>query len=355
MRRRHPLWQLFLARLREFYREPSVIFWTYGFPLFLAIGLGVAFAGGLPLAPAVDTHLPPEVDIQRTAEAAEAAELQRRLEADGFAARLVGAEAARQRLRTARAAVVVVPAPEGYTYIYDPTRPDSTAARFRLDDAVQRWKAGARAWPVSDQPVHEAGDRYIDYLIPGLMGLNLMGGGLWGVGYVIVDMRVRKVLKLLLALPMRKSDFLLSVLASRLVLLVPEMLLLALAGWLLFSVPVRGSLAALTVVIFVGGVTFAGLGLVLACRTEKTETVTGLINLLVLPMWMLSGTFFPPTRFPAFLQPVVEALPLTHLNVALREVVLEGATLAHVAGRLAILAAWAAASFFLALLWFRWR
>jgi ABC-type multidrug transport system permease subunit len=265
MKRWHPLWQLFLARIREFYREPSVLFWVYGFPLFLAIGLGVAFTSGLPVAPA-DGQGSSEVDM-----------------------------------------------------------------------------AGL------------PGGRYIDYLIPGLMGLNLMGGGLWGVGYVIVDMRVRKLLKLYLAMPMRRSDFLLSILASRLVLLVPEMLLLALAGRLLFGVPIRGNLGTLTLVILVGGATFAGLGLVLASRTEKTETVTGLINLLMIPMWMFSGTFFPPTRFPSFLQPLIDALPLTHLNIALRDVLLQGAGLTHVAGRLVILAAWSAGSFVLALTWFRWR
>jgi ABC-type multidrug transport system permease subunit len=250
--------------------------------------------------------------------------------------------------------VVIVPSADGYRYLYDPTRPESLAARYRVDDLVQRWKAGARAWPTSDDLVREPGDRYIDFLIPGLMGLNLMGGGLWGVGFVLVDTRVRKLLKRLLAAPMRRSDFLLSVLASRLLLIVPEMLLLALAGHFLFGVPVRGSLAALAAVVLVGGAAFAGLGLLLACRTEKTETVSGLINLLMLPMWMLSGTFFAPDRFPRALQPLIEALPLTHLNVALRAVMLEGAPLADVAGRLAVLAAWGAVSFLLGLFWFRW-
>jgi ABC-type multidrug transport system permease subunit len=175
------------------------------------------------------------------------------------------------------------------------------------------------------------------------------------VGFVIVDMRVRKLLKLFQAMPMRRSDFLLSILASRLVLLVPEMLLLALAGRFLFGMPVRGSVATLILVILVGGATFAALGLVLASRTEKTETVMGLINLLMLPMWMLSGTFFPPTRFPAFLQPLIDFLPLTHLNIALRQVILEGASLAHVAAQLAVLAAWTAGAFLLGLWWFRWQ
>ena len=180
-----------------------------------------------------------------------------------------------------------------------------------------------------------------------------MAGGP-GVGFVIVDMRVRKLLKRFLATPMRRSDFLLSVVGSRLVFVFPEMLLLGLLGILGFGMPLRGNVLTATLVVLVGGATFCGLGLLLACRTQKTETVSGLIQLLALPMWMLSGTFFSSSRFPAVLQPLIQGLPLTQVNDALREVVLEGASLAAVGWRLAILAAWTVVSFLLALRWFRW-
>lgn len=354
MNRRHPLWQLVLARLREFYRQPAVIFWVYGFPLLLALGLGIAFSGGEPGMPEFGTRAVAAVMIATSPDPVEAAALQRRLQAEGVPAQVAAPDVCQHRLRTGTAALVVVPNPEGYQYVYDRARPGSLLARYRVDDIVQRWKAAGPAWRTADVLSNEPGSRYIDFLIPGLMGLNLMGGGLWGVGFVIVDLRVRKLLKRLLGTPMRPRHFLLSVLLSRLVFIMPEMLVLILFGRLVFGVPVRGSPLTLALVIFVGGAAFACIGLLLAARTENTEVVSGLINLCMLPMWMLSGTFFSPRRFPEMLQPLIQALPLTGLNDALRGVMLEGASLDAVLGGVAILAGWAALSFFLALKWFRW-
>ena len=353
MSRWHPLWQLFLARLREFYREPAVLFWVYGFPLFLAIGLGIAFSGGEPEAPEVDIQGAPEVEVEQTPQSSEAAALKKLLEADGIKANIEGEEACRRRLQTGKTTLYIVPTPGGYRYVYDPTRPGSLTARYRVDDLVQRSKLST--WKPEDQVAREPGNRYIDFLIPGLMGLNLMGGGLWGVGFVIVDMRVRKLLKRLLATPMRRSDFLLSILISRLVFMIPEMLLLALFGILAFGVPERGNLMTLAAVVLTGGAAFAGIGLLLACRTDKTESISGLINLIMLPMWMLSGTFFSAKRFPEAIQPLIQALPLTQLNDALREIMLEGAPFGSVAVRVAILAGWGLVCFALALRWFRWQ
>jgi ABC-2 type transport system permease protein len=200
----------------------------------------------------------------------------------------------------------------------------------------------------------EPGNRYIDFLMPGLMGMNLMGGGLWGVGFVLVDMRVRKLMKRLLATPMHRGDFLLSVLSARMVFVLPEMLLLVLVGRLGFGVPLEGNPLTLVLAIVAGAMAFAGIGLLVACRADKTETVSGLMNLVMLPMWLLSGTFFSSRRFPDVVQPLIQALPLTQLNDALREIMLEGASLAQVGWRLTILVAWAAVCFTLALKWFRW-
>jgi ABC transporter DrrB family efflux protein len=281
--------------------------------------------------------------------------------------------ACRQRLRTGETDLFIEVTPQGVRYVYDRARPESLLARGQADAAMIRWKAdlkiqrsenstgetvtqlqtpqGEKSWTTCDAPV----SRYIDFLMPGLMGLNIMGGGLFGVGFVLVDMRVRKLLKRLLATPMRRSDFLLSILGGRLVMLLPEMTCLWLAAWLVFGVPQRGNPLTLILVIVMGGVAFAGLGLVLASRTEKTETISGLLNLVMLPSYLLCGTFFSSRRFPEAVQYFIQALPLTQLNDALREVMLEGSSLAQVSGRLAILAAWGGISFLLALKWFRWQ
>lgn len=346
MTRWYAFQQLFLTRLREFYREPHAVFWVYGFPVLLAVGLGVAFMNKKPD--------PTIVDVQNGPNQAEASALHERLKEAGLDAELQSEEASRQRLRTGKVALVIVPTTQGYEYVYDPTRPDGVAARQQVDSVVQRWKAGERAYPAGEVTVTEPGNRYIDFLLPGLMGMNLMGGGLWGVGFVIVDMRVRKLLKRLLATPMRRGDFLLSILAGRMVFVLPEMVLLLLLGRYGFNVPLRGNALTLTLTIFAGMAAFSGIGLLVACRASKTETVSGLMNLVMLPMWLLSGIFFSSKRFPDVAQPFIQALPLTQLNDALREVMLDGATLTDVAWRLGILAAWGSVSFFLALKWFRW-
>jgi ABC-type multidrug transport system permease subunit len=371
MTRWKPFFQLFLARLREFYREPEVIFWVYGFPVLLAVGLGIAFWSREPEPPAIDVQ-------EAAAKPSESSELLRLLKEDHLPAEIQSAESCRQRLRTGKTALYVVPTSDGFQYVYDPARPESVLARYRVDAIVQRWKAdihletsnsshvdateiprewkaGKAAWQTTDVRVKEPGNRYIDFLMPGLMGMNLMGGGLWGVGFVIVDMRVRKLLKRLLATPMRRGQFLLSILVARLAFMIPEMLLLFFVGWLGFGVPMVGNVLTWAVLILVGAMAFSGIGLLVASRATKTETVSGLMNLVMLPMWLLSGTFFSSKRFPDVTQPFIQALPLTQLNDAMREVMLEGASLAAVSWHVAILAAWGIVTFFLALRWFRWQ
>jgi ABC-type multidrug transport system permease subunit len=296
------------------------------------------------------------VDVQEVADGSTVSALVEYLRAADIKAEVYSESECQRRLNTGKTVLVVLPESNGYRYIYDEARPESVSARYQVDAAILRGRArSAVTWQATDDVVSEPGNRYIDFLMPGLMGLNIMGGGMWGVGFVIVDMRVRKLLKRLLATPMRRGDFLLSILSARLLMLLPEMGLLFLVGWLGFGMPVRGSLLTAVLVILIGASAFAGIGLLCASRTEKIETISGLMNLVMLPMWLVSGTFFSSKRFPDVTQPFIQALPLTQLNDALREVLLEGASLPSVAWRLAILAAWGSVGFVLALKWFRWQ
>lgn len=347
MQRWRPLFLLTLARLREFFREPVALFWVYGFPLVLAVSLGIAFSNRKPESVAVD--------VQETPDAAEADALAKQLREAGLEVQLLPEAECRRRLSIGKTTLFIIPEPKKYQYVFDPARADSVAARYRVEAAVQRWKAGSAALPTEDVGITEPGQRYIDFLIPGLMGMNLMGGGLWGIGFVIVDMRVRKLLKRLLATPMRRTDFLLSMFLARLVFLLPEMLTLTTVGYFGFGVPLGNHPFTLILVMLTGAGAFAGIGLLAASRTDKTETIAGIINLVALPMWLLSGTFFSSKRFPEVAQPFIQALPLTQLNDALREVMLENAGLGDVAWRLGILAVWGGVCFLLALRWFRWQ
>jgi ABC-2 type transport system permease protein len=338
-----PLKELFLMRMRELFRTPETIFWVYGFPILLAIGLGIAFRNH----PQDKIY----VDIEQHSAAQQ---LKIKLDSLGdFVVEIRSHEECADRLRLGKTSIFLIPGAT-YTYRYDPTRPESALARTRLDDALQRAAGRHDVVPTLESQVTEPGARYIDFLIPGLLGMNLMGGGMWGVGYVIVDMRVRKLLKRLVATPMRRSHLLLSIVGARLAFMFPELALLLATGLLLFDMRIHGNLVAIVTVSILGAFSFAGLGLLVACRAQKIETISGLMNLVMLPMYLLSGVFFAAERFPASLQPFVQALPLTQLNNALRAVILEGSPLTAQSLSLSLLAAWGGVSFLLALRWFRW-
>jgi ABC-type multidrug transport system permease subunit len=336
-----------LARFREFYREPEAIFWVYCFPLLLAVVLGLAFSGGPPE--------PPTVDVEQASDPKLSEALADPLRAAKFKVEVHGHEECALRLRTGKTALIVVPASAGQEYVYDPARSDSVLARQWTDGVLVRAQAGDKVPSAKDVPVTEPGSRYIDFLLPGLIGMNLMGGGLFGVGFVLVDLRVRKLFKRLLATPMNRTDFLLALLVSRLFFLLPEMTMLLLLGWLGFGVPIRGNPLTMAAIILSGVAAFDGLGLLIGSRTEKTETASGLMNLCMLPMYLLSGTFFSSKRFPDALQPLIQALPLTQVNEGLREVMLEEMSFASVAWRIGILWIWAIGCGALALKWFKWR
>src|SRR4051812_7739582 len=237
---------------------------------------------------------------------------------------LLDAAAAHEALCTGKVSIVVVPGTPR-TYEFDPTRPDSRLARSVVDDVLQRADGRKDPTAVRNARVTAPGSRYIDFLVPGLLGLNLMSSGMWGIGYVIVEMRTRKLIKRLLATPMKKRDFLFAFAVMRGLFLLGELPLLIGFGWLAFDVGVRGSWLLLLGTATLGSLCFAGLGLLTACRAQNTQSANGLINLVQMPMMMCSGMFFSSQRFPQLLQPVIKLLPLTALNDALRAVMIDGA------------------------------
>ena len=241
-----------------------------------------------------------------------------------------------------------------FTYRYDPARPESVLARAEVNDALQ--SAAGRKDPVPTKPVSssEPGSRYIDFLIPGLLGMNLMNSGMWGIGFALVDMRQRKLLKRFVGTPMRRGDFLLALASSRLILMIIEVGLLLAFGALFFHMRVMGSIAGIALIAGIGSLTFGGVGLLTASRAQKIESVSGLINLVMMPMWIFSGVFFSYERFPAIIHPLIKALPLTALNDALRASILEGTPILHQWPRLLVMVVWGGISFLLALKWFRW-
>lgn len=342
--RHHPLYQLSLARVREFVREPEALFWVFFFPVLMTIALGLAFREGGPQEVFVGVEDGPG-----------AAEIAARLDADpGVRATVMPADDARAALRRGAVTVVVLPG-DPWTFWFDPTRPESREARLVANDVLQRAEGRADAHETATREMRDPGSRYVDFVVPGLLGLNLMGTGMWGIGFNIVQARSKRLLKRMTATPMPKSYFLLAHVFGRMVFLIPEVALILGFAVLVFDVPIYGSLPALVLVNVVGAFTFAGLGLLVASRAKTIEGVSGLMNVVMLPMWIGSGVFFSTERFPAAIQPLIQALPLTAVNDALRGVMLEGAGLAVLAPELGIASAWAILSFAAALLLFRYQ
>ena len=406
------------ARMKELRREPEVIFWVFVFPLLLAFGLGIAFrnkpadvasvvitdgphaqelkrmleTGAAPTSapsPSSSTHAgtspaittpstqagtSPAITTPSTHAGTSSENVAPHVsagnaspDASGVAPRattdapkstiradILPESAALDRFRLGSYALVITPRDSSVEYRYDPARPESVQARIEVDNALQR--AAGRKDAILSTAVQssEPGARYIDFLIPGLLGMNLMNSGMWGIGFALVEMRQRKLLKRFVATPMRRTDFLMALTSSRLVLMIIELGLLLGFGILVFHMRVMGSLLAILLISALGAISFGGLGLLTASRAQKIESVSGLINLVMMPMWIFSGVFFSYERFPAIVIPFIKALPLTALNDSLRAVILQGAPLASQGLQIAVLAIWGGVSFLLALRWFRW-
>jgi ABC-2 type transport system permease protein len=347
--------QLTLARFREFIREPEAVFWTFVFPLLLAGGLAIAFRDRKQdqaiiamVAPAASDSAALRINAALTHAAAG--------DSAAIRSRNIPADSINEVLRTGTAALVVVPvAGGGVEYRYDAARPEARAARQLTDDILQRANGRRDVLPIREVTVRERGSRYIDFFVPGLLGMNIMGSSIWSLAFAIVTQRNKKLLKRLAATPMSRLHYLTSFVLSRLVFLGVELAVLLGFGSLILGVPIRGSIVTLVLVAFVGAAAFGAIGLLVSSRSKTVEGVSGLTNFVMLPMWIFSGVFFSSSNFPAVIQPVVQALPLTALVNGLRAVMLQGAGLSGVLPQLAVLAAYLVVCLTIALRIFRWQ
>ena len=335
------LYQLTVTRLKLTLREPEAIFWIFVFPILLALGLGIAFrnrpADVLPVG-------------------ATTPQLVQALAADkGLRAEQMDEAAGARALATGNILLLAIQSSHGVVYRYDDTNPDARTARMIADRAIQVAAGRHDAVEAQNQPLHETGSRYIDFVVPGLLGMNLMGSAMWGLGFAIVDARAKKLLKRMVASPMPRWQYLAAYLLSRLIMLFIEVVVLLGFARAVFGIPFRGRLAELALICVLSSLTFSALGLLVASRARTIEAVSGLMNLVMMPMWIMSGVFFSPSRFPAFMQPFVKALPLTAAISAIRGNMLQGTPLGHMMAPLAILLAWFVLPFAVSLRIFRWR
>jgi ABC-2 type transport system permease protein len=349
--RASPLWELTKARLREFAREKGTIFWVFGFPLLMAIALGLAFRSAPPERPRVALVSSPGL----ASSSMQARSAHALLESPRVQAESMSREQALQELARAKVDLVVDWDGERPIYRFDPLQQRSALARSLAADEQERALGREDRLSILEVPVSERGARYIDFLLPGLIGMNLMGSSMWGVGYSLVVARKRRLLRRYAVTPMRHSHFLLSYVLSRSFFLLIELAVLVGFGWLAFDVVARGSYALVLLIAFAGAAAFAGLGLLIGARVENTEVASGWMNFVQLPMWILSGTFFSYERFPEWLQAPARLLPLTALNDALRGVFNAGSSLWELRQPCLVLGAWCLASFVASARLFRWQ
>jgi ABC-2 type transport system permease protein len=349
-RKLHPLVELTMTRVREFLREKEAVFWVFVFPVLMTFALGIAFRNTAPDKTPVAIEAEDGVTDARVIQTRDILS-----QSADVTATVLTPDEATQALRSGKVSIVVKPQGDSFEYRFDPTRPESRTARLLVDDVLQRGKGRADVAKVGEQKVTEPGARYVDFLVPGLIGMNLMGSGLWGLGFTVVIARSRKILKRFAATPMRRSHYLLSFMLSRLLFLFLEVAAVVLFAVVAFGFTVRGSWLSLALVTILGGFTFSGIGLLVAARPTTIEGVSGLMNFIMLPMWLLSGTFFSSERFPQVLQPFIQILPLTALNNVLRALMNEGTSLSSNWMPIAILLFWFVASFLVALKIFKWQ
>jgi ABC-type multidrug transport system permease subunit len=347
-----PLVELTIFRLKEFIREPDAVFWVFAFPLLLTLALGFAFREkppdripvGVSEGPYAQRHL---VALQKS---------------PALQPRIYPESLGREELRRGKISLLVstlqVDGGEGPadrpTYFYDPTRPESRAARVEVDAALQTSAGRRDAFAANEEHVTEQGSRYIDFLVPGLIAMNLMGTGMWSISFAIVNARLKKLLKRFLATPMRKSTFLTAQFLSRLVFLIVEVAVVATFAWLVFGVAIRGPVLLFCFLCLLGGAAFSGVGILVSSRARTLEAVSGLMNLVMMPMWICSGVFFSYERFPDAVKPIIRALPLTALADGLRAVMNDGLGVTAVLPQIINLLVWTVASFVVGLRIFRW-
>lgn len=348
MKTTHPIIAITLARLREFIRRPEAVFWVYFFPVLMVIVLGVAFRNQPvesfdvdviqgPLANEIVDKLASEPRIKPT---------------------IVDPTESLDRLRKSKTTLMIAARGselDSVEYQYDPVRPGSLAARNLVDRRLQEALGRRDVIEAQDIEFSEPGNSYVDFLVPGLLAMGLMGGGLWGVGFAIVDLRIRKLLKRFMATPMRRTHFLMAMMTSRLVFMIPQIVLLLVFSYLLFGVVIHGNWLSILLVVILGAVEFAAIGLLVASRAQTLETASGLMNLVMLPMWTLCGIFFSYERFPEIVHPVIRLLPLTPVIDALRALMMDGKSISTIGPEILVILVWTVAPFAIALAIFRWN
>jgi ABC-2 type transport system permease protein len=369
------LWLLIQAHFHEIIREPGVIFWGIIFPILMSLGLGLAFTRKADVAR--------KVAVIQTSEtsAADTSAISRflgsrceqhqpsgkndyrwkieirdnKLGKSTYFFYEVGWDDALVLLKKGTVNLIIDSSNGETVYNFDPVNSDAELTYLKLSAMIG--PGNVLPAPAGDEirPLTLAGTRYIDFLIPGLITLGIMMSSMWGISYGIIEKRSKKLLRRMVATPMKKSHFLIALIAVRVIMNFIEALAVFLFAIVAFKVTIQGSISALILLFFAGNIAFAGLAVLISSHTSNTEVGNGLINAVVMPMMVLSGIFFSYHNFPDWSLPVIRNLPLTMLADGMRGIFNEGAGWSQTALPVVILSTIGVVCFGTGLKIFKWH
>jgi len=337
---RKPIIQLILIQFREFYREPGILFWAIVFPVLMAWGLGIAFTHKAEQKrdiAFIENHTQPDTlfrgIITNYAKKDSSSKehflryvIRSGNKKTGFTVyRFIPStwEKSAKLLKQGSILIIIEEKEGKLFYHYDPFNNDAQLTYMQLSSFISKGKPLEPAAEI--KPLTQKGTRYIDFLVPGLIALNLMMSTMWGISYSLIEKRSKKLLRRMVATPMKKSSFMLSQLIARLVLNILEAFIVFIFAYFYFGITIQGNFIALIILYFAGMLCFTGISILVSSRTANTYVGNGLINAVVMPMMVLSGIFFSYHNFPDVVIPYIQALPLTILGDGIRSIFIEGA------------------------------
>jgi ABC-2 type transport system permease protein len=341
------LWQLTVALFREIIREPGVLFWGILFPILMSLGLGLAFTkkadvvrkvaviNNSEMQSIVNQDKPLDDFLKNSCEQNLSGEKERwqwkyvikddKLGNSIFLFYKMNWKEAVQLLKRGTINVILLDLDGSIEYHFDPMNPDAQLTYLKLENIIGK----GEILPVSSnpeiKPLTVSGTRYIDFLVPGLITMGVMMSCMWGISYGIIEKRSKKLLRRLVATPMKKSHFLMALITVRIAMNFIESTVLFLFSLIAFKMTIQGDISALIIMFLSGNIAFAGIAVFVSSHTSNTEVGNGLINFVVFPMMILSGIFFSYQNFPDWSLPVIRNLPLTMLTDGIRSIFNEGA------------------------------
>jgi ABC-2 type transport system permease protein len=375
--RLNQLRQLTMAQVRELIREPGVLFWGILFPILMSLGLGIAFTKKADIIRKVAVILPDRETVASDSSSNLIHFLEINCETlnpddkEGYSWKLtlkdnklgnsiflfyeMDWKNAMMMLKRGTVNVVLAENEGQVVYHFDPMNSDAQLSYLKLNGIIGGGQIVASEGNANIQPLTVKGTRYIDFLVPGLITMGVMMSCMWGISYGIIEKRSKKLLRRLVATPMRKSHFLVALITVRIIMNFIESAVLFLFALIVFKIVIQGSIAALLIMFLAGNIAFAGIAVFVSSHTSNTEVGNGLINFVVFPMMVLSGIFFSYHNFPDWSIPVIQKLPLTMMTDGIRSIFNEGAGFHEVTLPVLILVATGVVFFTAGLKIFKWH